>query len=174
MPKTVTQRHRRTDDEIIADLQRKIDEVKRRAERQKVKKDPALRYVTAAVRSIDKAVSHSADAATRNALAEARATLAACLALNGAAAPKAGRGVLTPRRSTNGRVEPGRVLQYLQMHAGSRAEDIAAALGTDTMSLRPSLQELRAAATVRAEGKARATRYFVKPLTINVLASLLN
>jgi predicted transcriptional regulator len=100
--------------------------------------------------------------------------LAACLALNGAVAPKAGRGLLTPRRSANGKVEPGHVLQYLQQHPGSRAEDIASALGTDAVSLRPSLQELRAAATVRAEGKARATRYFVKPLTINVLASLLN
>ena len=164
MPKTVTQRHRRTDDEIIADLQRKIDEVKRRAERQKVKKDPALRYVTAAVRSIDKAVSHSADAATRNALAEARATLAACLALNGAAAPKAGHGVLTPRRSANGKVEPERVLQYLQAHPGSRAEQIASALGTDPDHLRPAIHQLRADSTVRVEGKARATRYYVEAL----------
>jgi hypothetical protein len=161
MPKTVT-RHRRTDDEIIADLQRKIDEVKRRAQRQKVKKDPALRYVTAALRSIDKASKQTSDAATRTALGEARATLAACLALNGAAAPKAGRGVLTQRRSTNGRVEPERVLKYLQAHPGSRAEDIAAALGTDAIGLRPSLQQLRADSTVRAEGKARATRYFVE------------
>jgi hypothetical protein len=153
---------RRTDEQIIADLQRKIDEVKRRAERQKVKKDPALRYVSAAMRSIDKASKQTSDAATRTALGEARATLAACLALNGAAAPKAGRGVLTPRRSTNGKVEPKRVLQYLELHPGSRAEEIASALGTDAVALRPSLQELRTAATVRAEGKARATRYYVE------------
>jgi hypothetical protein len=154
--------HRRTDEEIIADLQRKIEEVKRNAERKKAKRDPSLRHVSAALRSIDKAVSHSADAATRNALGEARATLAACLALNGAAAPRAGRGVLVPRRSTNGKVEPERVLQYLHAHPGSRAEEIASALGTDAVGLRPSLQQLRTAATVRAEGKARATRYFVE------------
>jgi hypothetical protein len=161
MPKTVT-RHRRTDDVIIADLQRKIEQVKRNAERKKAKKDPSLRHVSAALRSIDKALGQSGDVATRTALGEARATLAACLALNGAVAPKSGRGVLTPRRSANGRVEPDRVLQYLQKHPGSRAEDIAAALGTDAFSLRPSLQQLRAAATVRAEGKARAMRYYVE------------
>jgi hypothetical protein len=160
MPKTVT-RHRRTDDEIIADLQRKIEQVKRNAERKKAKKDPSLRHVSAALRSIDKALGQSADAATRNALGEARATLAACLALNGAAAPMAGRGVLTPRRSANGRVEPERVLHYLRAHPGSRAENIAASLGTDAATLRPSLQQLRADSTVRAEGKARATRYYV-------------
>jgi hypothetical protein len=161
MPQSVTRRQRRTDEQIIADLQRKIEQVKRNAERKKAKRDPSLRHVSAALRSIDKAVAHTGDAATRNALGEARATLAACLALNGAVAPKAGRGVLVPRRSANGKVEPERVLQYLQAHPGSRAEDIAAALGTDAFSLRPSLQQLRAAATVRAEGKARAMRYFV-------------
>jgi hypothetical protein len=162
MPKTVTQRHRRTDDEIIADLQRKIEQVKRNAECKKAKKDPSLRHVSAALRSIDKAVAHTGDAATRNALGEARATLAACLALNGAAAPKAGRGVLTPRRSANGRIDPERVLQYLQGHPGSLAEDIAAALGTDADHLRPAIHQLRADATVRVEGKARATRYFME------------
>jgi hypothetical protein len=158
----MAKQHRRTDDQIIADLQRKIEEVKRKAERKKAKKDPSLKHVSAALRSIDKASAQTGDAATRNALGEARATLAACLALNGAAAPKAGRGVLTPRRSGNGRVEPERVLQYLQRHPGSRAVEIAAALDTDVVGLRPSLQQLRADSTVRAEGKARATRYFVE------------
>ena len=153
---------RRTDEQIIADLQRKIEEVKRNAERKKAKKDPSLRHVSAALRSIDKALGQSGDAATRNALGEARATLAACLALNGAVAPKAGRGVLTQRRSTNGKVAPDRVVQYLQNHPGSRAEDIAAVLGTDAVSLRPSLQQLRADWTVRVEGKGRAMRYFVE------------
>jgi predicted transcriptional regulator len=58
-------------------------------------------------------------------------------------------------------VEPERVLKYLQEHPGGRAEEIASALGTDAVGLRPSLHGLRAAATIGVDGKARATRYFV-------------
>jgi hypothetical protein len=42
--------------------------IKLRAEQKKVKQSPALRQCRAALKSIDKAMSESSDAATRNAL----------------------------------------------------------------------------------------------------------
>jgi hypothetical protein len=161
MSKSVKRRERRTPEQIISDLQRKIEEVKRRAERKKAKRDPTIRHVSAAVRSIDKAVSQTSDPATRRALGDARATLAACLALGGASA-SATRGPLIPRAARGAKVDPERVLSYLREHPGSRAEEIADALGTDSAGLRPSLQQLRAESRARAEGKARATRYYAE------------
>src|SRR5688572_13431699 len=70
------QRIRRTSDQLIADLEEKIEQVKRRAAQTKVKKDPALRHVSGAVRSIDKALASCEDKATRSALSEARSGLA--------------------------------------------------------------------------------------------------
>ena len=77
-------RTRRTPDQIIADLQAEIARVKARAAQAEVRKDPALRHISGAVRAIDKAMGETNDKATRTELAEARATLSACLALNGA------------------------------------------------------------------------------------------
>ena len=47
-----------------------------------MKKDPALRHVSLAVRSMDKALASSDDAATRTAVGEARTALAAALTLS--------------------------------------------------------------------------------------------
>ncbi|HVS17526.1 MAG TPA: hypothetical protein VMT18_02915 [Planctomycetota bacterium] len=162
MPKSKAKRNVRTPEEMIADLEAKIVAVKRRAERQKVRKDPALRHINAAVRSVDKALSASGDAATRKALDEARVTLAAVLAMNGVPT-KGARGTLTPRpRGGGGKVDAERVHAYLVEHPGARAEDMSAALGTDSAGLRPALKELRGDGRARTEGQARATRYYAK------------
>jgi len=162
MPKPKPKRNVRSPEEMIADLEAKIAAVKRRAERQKVKKDPSLRHVNAAVKSIDKALASSSDNATRSALDESRATLAAVLAMNGVSA-KGARGTLVPRaRGSAGRVDADRVHAWLLEHPGARAEDMSAALGTDSSGLRPALQELRADGRARTEGKARATRYYAE------------
>ncbi len=156
---------RRTPDRQIADLQARIEQVKRRFERQKAKRDPALRHVGAALRSTDKALAATADAATRKALDEARGCLTAVLSLNGVAVKAGGRGKLVQgaRRSAPERVDPAAVLAYIEHHPGGRAEDIAAALGTDTKGLRPALVKLKASGQVRASGVARATRYHAAP-----------
>jgi hypothetical protein len=134
---------------MIEDLQKEIERVKARAAQAKVKKDPALRHINASVKAIDKAADATGDAATRKALAKARATLSSCLELGGAAAPK-----------TKGpSVEPKSVLTYLVKHPASRAEDIASALGTDTTALRPVVKKLIEARQVKAKGKARGMRY---------------
>lgn len=160
MPKTAN-RARRTPEERIAELQKKIEDIKQRAERAKAKKSPALRHMNAALRSIEKAQSESDDAATRKALDEIRATLAAALALNGvtvgrATAPKAGGG-----RRSSGDVEDlaERLLEHLRAHPNQRGEEIADALGTDTHTMRLPMKKLIEADRVKTTGRNRGTRY---------------
>ena len=147
---TKKERTRRTPEQMIADLEKQIQKVKSRAQEREARKDPTIRHVAAAVRSIDKALAATQDAATKEALSEARATLTACQALEGG----------TPRPAA-ARVDPDRVLDYLAKHTGSRGEKIAAALVSTTAGIRPALQELRTAGRVRTEGERRAMRYFV-------------
>jgi hypothetical protein len=152
-------RNVRTPEQRIADLEAQIEQVKRRAAAKKVKKDPALRYVSGALRSIDKALETSEDKPTREALSDARTGLAAILTLSGAMVP-AGRGRAKPR-GVGPVIEEDNLLAYIKAHPGSRSEDIAAGLGTDTAGIRPALVALRQDGRVAVEGKARATRYSV-------------
>ena len=104
-------RTRRTAEQRIADLQAEIEQIKARAAAQKIKKDPALRHISGAVRSIDKALGETKDKVTRAALTEARTGLSACLTLNGAA-PVGGRGTAIPKPRAIGRPDAGQVLGY--------------------------------------------------------------
>lgn len=153
---SVKTRTRRTVADRVADLQAQIAKIKAKAEQMKVKKDPALRHISGAVRSIDKALHESKDKATREALAEARAALAACLALNGA--QPGSKGSHVPRQRSE-KPDPDQVFAYLKQHPGARSEEICAELGTDTAALRPVLHQLRDDGRIKVEGKARATRY---------------
>ncbi len=150
-----TKRTRRSPEELVAELQAKITKIKTRAEQAKTKRDPSLRHIAGAVRSLDKAMGETDDKATREALAEARATLTACLALGGVTG---GGKTLVPRQRRE-KPDQDRVLDYISQHPGSSSEDICAQLGTDAISLRPVLHDLRDGGRVRVEGKARATRY---------------
>ena len=153
-------RNRRSPEERIKELESKIAQVKARAERAKVSKDPALRHVKAALKGIDKALNATQDGAMRAALDEARTTLGACLTLHGEES-KGARGTLVPQPRNQAKVELETLLNFLVKHPGSRSEGIAAALRTDTRSLRPALQQLRAEGRARTEGQGRATRYYV-------------
>ncbi len=154
-------RKRRTPEQQIADLKAEIERIKARAAQQKIKKDPALRHISGAVRSIDKALGETKDNATRTALTEARATLSACLTLNGAV-PAGGGGTLVPKPRAVGRPDANLVLEYIRKHPGSRSEEISSELGTDTARLRPVLHRLRDEGRIKVKGKARATRYSAK------------
>jgi hypothetical protein len=148
-------RTRRSVEDRVAELQAQIAKIKSKAEQAKVKKDPSLRHISGAVRSIDKATAATKDSATRNALAEARANLAACLALQGAA-PSRGGGGTRARRTP---LDPEQVFGYLRNNPGSRSEEIARELDTDAASLRAAMHSLRDAGRLRVDGKARATKY---------------
>jgi hypothetical protein len=149
-------KNRRSAEERIAALAAEIERIKTRAAQAKVKKDPALRHISGSIRALDKALSATKDKATRTALSEARATLAACMSLHGVA-PSSGGGT---RRSVRAEApDPSEVLSYLRQHPGARSEQMATDLGTETGVLRPVLHELRDSGKVKVEGKARATRY---------------
>ena len=155
-------RTRRSPKELIADLEAKIAQGRQRAERKKAKKDPSLRHMTAAVRSIDKALAESKDTATRQALGEARSTLAACLALNGAAPSTGGQRQRAVRPAQGKEVNVKAVLKHVAGNPGSRCAQIAAALGAESKAVSPVLKDLKAQGKVRSKGRARGTTYFAK------------
>ena len=73
------QRRRRSPEEIIADLERKIEDVKRRQEARKLKRSSAVRSALSAVKALDRglaAAEQEGDTALRHALADAREPLA--------------------------------------------------------------------------------------------------
>ena len=156
-PAEPKKRTRRSEEQLIQELEARIQQLKVKAEVKAAKKDPALAYISTAVRSIDNALSATGDAALRTALKEARVTLAACLQLPpsaSAAAPHNGHA----RRSTA--PDPGTVLDYVQQHPGQRSEQISQALRTDASSLRVAMKALIEEGKVKTQGERRATRYW--------------
>ena len=91
---TAKRRKRRSPEEIIADLQKKIEEVKHRQEAKKLKQSGAIRAAISAVKAIDKSVAaaeEEEDTSLRHALADAREPLVAVLTERGIQLPKTRR-----------------------------------------------------------------------------------
>ncbi|MCC6409664.1 MAG: winged helix-turn-helix transcriptional regulator [Planctomycetes bacterium] len=80
-------------------------------------------------------------------------------AFDGVAGVKATTAPRAPRASSDDASD--RLLAYVKAHPGQRGEEIAAALGTDTYSMRPAMKRLIDAGEVRTEGENRGMRYFV-------------
>ena len=146
-------RIRRTEEQLIADLEARIHSLKQRALQRQARANPAMRHTTAAVRSIDKALEAAEDATTRTALQEARTTLSALLAVDGRAVPSPS----AKRRGTA--VDADALLAHIKKHPGQSGERIAAALGTTTVAMRPVMKELIAAKRVKTRGERRGMRY---------------
>ena len=157
---TATKRKRRSPEQLIADLQAEIASIKARADREKTKKDPALRHVASALRAVDQALELSQDKVLRTALNEARLTLSSCLAANGVAVPNGSAGAKRPRRATAGADGlADQLLPYVLEHPGRRGEEIAAAFGMDSVTVRGPMKRLIADGKVRTAGQRRGTTY---------------
>jgi hypothetical protein len=90
--KAATRRRRRSPEELIADLQRQIDEVQQRKAAREMKQSPAVKNGLAAVRAIDAALELAADEQNshlRHALADARRPLVIFFETQGLKLPKA-------------------------------------------------------------------------------------
>jgi hypothetical protein len=85
---TTRKRNRRTDEQMISDLQAQIEKLKRRAQSRKAKKSPSLKHTLDAVRKVDMALAASPEMPLKKALSEAREPLAAFLQMEGIQLPK--------------------------------------------------------------------------------------
>lgn len=98
-------RVRRTTDQLIADLEAKIEHIKVRAVTRAAKKNPAIKFTNQAVRAIDLALADAANGAHKEALTEARTVLVAYLQLEGLKIPQR-RGPRGRRRAGADESEP--------------------------------------------------------------------
>jgi len=74
-PTKTKRRNRRTPEQIVADLEAKIEDVKARAAAKEAKQNPEVKPFLAAVKAVDKALDAATDPETTRALEAARAPL---------------------------------------------------------------------------------------------------
>jgi len=163
MPKSAPKkRNRRSPNDLVAALEAKIQAIKARAERKRAKANPAVRYTVAAVRSMDKAMAATTDAVLRSTLDEARGALSAYLSLQGVAqSARTSRPVAGGRRSTADLEDmASSLIEYIKANPGQRGEQIAAALGTATKTMRRPMLALIEGGSVRTKGERRGMRYY--------------
>ena len=149
-------------------LEAKIADIKLRAERERIRKNPAINFMKAALRSIENAMRSTDDVALRNSLGELRANASACLALTGVAAGWSDS-VLDPSpRATSadkGKFPvPNRkhLLEYVKRNPGRRSEQISEAFSTNITTLRPQMLALIMHGKVRTEGMRRGKKYYAR------------
>ena len=156
MPKKTeapVRRQRRTLDQRIAELEAKVAAIKEREARKLAKADPALRHVSAALKSIDKALAEADGSDLKKALGDARDALTGCLG-----------GEVVPAKTRSARAAAHTelaeaLLAYVRSNPGQRGEQIAAALGTDANTMRPAMKRLISAGKVATEGQRRGMTY---------------
>lgn len=156
---------RLTTEDRIKQLEAKIAKIKERAERQKVRSNPSVRFMKGALKSLSQAIEATDDAVIRKPLSEARENVSACLGLLGVSS-KRERGTLTPRprRAPAKKTEnlhANDVVAYLKANPGSNSESITKQLDTSAATLRGTMRGLIDQGVVRTEGERRGTRYFV-------------
>ncbi|MEM9802500.1 MAG: hypothetical protein AAGA20_19380 [Planctomycetota bacterium] len=91
-PKPGKTRYRRTDEELIQDLQNRIEDLKKRKAAKEIKADPAAKEANSAFRALTRAVEKakdSGDADLKRALSESQRVLADYFEAKGLKVPKA-------------------------------------------------------------------------------------
>lgn len=164
MPKAAAKkRSRREPEQLVADLEAKIEAIKVRMARKRAKSNPAVRFTVAAVRNMDKAMAATTDGVMRQTLEEARAALTSFLSLQGIL-PAGGA---SARTVGGGRRSPevveqmaATLLAHVKSNPGQRGEQIAEVLGVDTKQLRLPMQKLIDEASVKTKGQRRGMRYY--------------
>ena len=146
-------RQRRDLDQRIAELEAKITAIKEREARKQAKKDPALRHAALAMKAIDKALVAADDAKARAVLGEVRSTLAALLGVSGAENGRVRRSAAEIGNLAD------QLLIYVTNNPGQRGEEIAAAMATDSGTIRPVMKKLIAAGKVETKGQKRGMTY---------------
>lgn len=152
-------RQRRTAEQTIADLEAKIVAIRQREAQKQAKADPALRHAATAMKAVTKALEAVENPATKKSLNQAWTALAECLDQSGAIQPasRSPRG----RSSANSAELSDALLAYVRNNPGQRGEQIAAALETDSGTLRPVMKRLIAEGKVETEGQKRGMTYSV-------------
>ena len=155
-PEPAPRKKRRGLDEQIAALEAKIHAIKEREARKQASKDPAHRFVKTAMKSIEKALQVVKDTAQKKALNEARSALTSGFAETSVTSQAGGRA----RRSAH-EIEnlAEQLLEYVRSNPGQRGEEIAAAMATDSATIRPGMKKLIAAGKVTTEGRKRGMTY---------------
>ncbi len=91
-PRPGKKRYRRSDEEMIEDLERKLEEIKVRQEARQLKESPAVRSALGVVRAIDRALAEAAnhnETVLRHVLADCRRPIADYLESTGLRLPRA-------------------------------------------------------------------------------------
>ena len=88
MTPTPERRTRRSEAELIADLEAEVERLRARAAAKAAKQDPSTKHMVAAVRALDLALASSKSPPHRSALNEARTVLVAYLQLEGIKIPQ--------------------------------------------------------------------------------------
>ena len=153
-----SRRQRRTADQRIAELEARIHALRQREAQKQAKSDPVMRLAAAALKTVEKALGAAKDASTKRSLNQARSALAECLETAGTVRPGP--------RSTKGRSSanysddlPEALLTYVRNNPGQRGEQIAAALATDSPTLRPVMKRLITEGKIETAGQRRGMTY---------------
>jgi len=88
----------RTPEQMVADLEQKIAQVKLRAMRKAARANPVVKEATAAIKALDRALAAGAEEPMRSGLEEARTTITQVVATTGLMLPAPAGEAVAPRK----------------------------------------------------------------------------